>query len=150
MELFDINGCLTNEGIQMIIKEELNPMESLEASEHLSFCDTCLLRYTTAICSIPEDELLIPQGNICKKTILAIKQRMIAVFYHRYVTVAIASSFGILITFSGVFDSFSKENVIPISNHEKYVLSQEKQQEFQEKTSEVLNNILNLTFLKGE
>ena len=40
MELFDQNGCLTEEGLHAVIGGQLDELGRLEAAEHLSYCDT--------------------------------------------------------------------------------------------------------------
>ncbi len=49
MELFDENGCLTDEGLQALTKGQLDEMGRLEAAEHLSYCDKCMDRYTALL-----------------------------------------------------------------------------------------------------
>ena len=46
MELFNKEGHLTDEGLRAVVDGTLDEMGRLEASEHLSFCDSCLVRYT--------------------------------------------------------------------------------------------------------
>ena len=40
MELFDKNGCLTDEGLQALQAGGLDELGRLETAEHLSYCDT--------------------------------------------------------------------------------------------------------------
>ena len=49
MELFDENGCLTDEGLQALTKGQLDETGRLEAAEHLSYCDRCMDRYTAQL-----------------------------------------------------------------------------------------------------
>ena len=42
MELFDQNGCLTEEGLHAVIGGQLDELGRLEAAEHLSYCDECM------------------------------------------------------------------------------------------------------------
>lgn len=46
MELFDKNGCLTDEGLQALQAGGLDELGRLETAEHLSYCDKCMDRYT--------------------------------------------------------------------------------------------------------
>ena len=46
LELFNDQGCLTDEGLQALIAGSLDEMGRLEAAEHLAYCDRCLKRYT--------------------------------------------------------------------------------------------------------
>ena len=44
LELFNDQGCLTDEGLQALIAGSLDEMGRLEAAEHLAYCDRCLKR----------------------------------------------------------------------------------------------------------
>lgn len=52
-ELFDSDGHLTEEAFTLLIREQLDELQSLEVSEHLSYCDRCLERYTNLLCAEP-------------------------------------------------------------------------------------------------
>ena len=49
MELFDQNGCLTEEGLHAVIGGQRDELGRLEAAEHLSYCDKCMDRYTALL-----------------------------------------------------------------------------------------------------
>ncbi len=49
MELFDKNGCLTDEGLQALRAGQLDELGRLEAAEHLAYCDRCTDRYTALL-----------------------------------------------------------------------------------------------------
>ena len=49
MELFDKNGCLTDEGLQALQAGGLDELGRLETAEHLSYCDKCMDRYTALL-----------------------------------------------------------------------------------------------------
>lgn len=53
MELFYENGHLTPEGLNALVDGQLDEMARLEAAEHLSFCDECLVRYTALVEQAP-------------------------------------------------------------------------------------------------
>ena len=53
-KLFDAEGHLTDEGLYAIKDGTLDDLGALEAAEHLSFCDYCLLRYTAMIDAAPD------------------------------------------------------------------------------------------------
>lgn len=53
LELFTADGHLTDSAFALLIQEKLDPLQSLEVSEHLSFCDRCLERYTAILCGEP-------------------------------------------------------------------------------------------------
>ena len=54
--LFDAEGHLTDEGLHALQESRLDELGSLEAAEHLTFCDYCLARYTALIESAPKAE----------------------------------------------------------------------------------------------
>ena len=49
MELFQKNGCLTEEGLDALIAGQLDELGRLEAAEHLAYCNCCLDRYTARL-----------------------------------------------------------------------------------------------------
>ena len=49
MELFNENGCLTDEGLLAVTKGGLDELGRLETAEHLSYCDRCMDRYTALL-----------------------------------------------------------------------------------------------------
>ena len=49
MELFQENGCFTDEGLQAVAGGQLDELGRLEAAEHLSYCDKCMDRYTALL-----------------------------------------------------------------------------------------------------
>ena len=53
MELFDKNGCLTDEGLQALQAGGLDELGRLETAEHLSYCDKCMDRYTCLLYTSP-------------------------------------------------------------------------------------------------
>lgn len=64
MELFDKNGCLTDEGLQALQAGGLDELGRLETAEHLSYCDKCMDRYTAlltadALETPPQDDYLV-------------------------------------------------------------------------------------------
>ena len=52
MELFDKNGCLTDEGLQALQAGGLDELGRLETAEHLSYCDKCMDRYTVLLTAV--------------------------------------------------------------------------------------------------
>lgn len=49
MELFDKNGCLTDEGLQALQAGRLDELGRLETAEHLAYCGKCMNRYTALL-----------------------------------------------------------------------------------------------------
>ncbi|MGD9559433.1 MAG: hypothetical protein AB7V55_02370 [Oscillospiraceae bacterium] len=88
MELFHENGHLTDEGLRSLIDGGLSEIQSLEASEHLGFCDACLMRYTQLL---DKGELLVPEQPLQKSVMQRIHRRAVRIVFSRYATVAAAA-----------------------------------------------------------
>ncbi len=108
LELFYEDGHLTDEALQALIREEeLDTLQRLEVSEHLSFCDMCTLRYTDLLC----EEVLQPPpvplyGEVMKK----IRERARKAFLRRLTTVTAAACLAMIFWWSGVF-TFPARNI---------------------------------------
>lgn len=68
LELFDSDGHLTEEAFTLLIQEKLDELQSLEVSEHLSYCDRCLERYTDLLCcesipSLPDSQQIVSPAS---------------------------------------------------------------------------------------
>lgn len=50
IEVFDRDGCLTDDALLALIRQEPDEMTRLEIAEHLSFCDRCTERYSELLC----------------------------------------------------------------------------------------------------
>lgn len=108
MEIFESSGHITDAGLDAIIKGTLNEMQSLETSEHLSFCDECLLRYTSRL----EDSILIaPLENLAPTVLKKVRRRNIKVLFRKYGTVAAAMAFAMTLWSVGAFT-----NLIPVAD----------------------------------
>lgn len=73
MELFDRNGCLTDEGLQALQAGGLDELGRLETAEHLSYCDKCMDRYTALLTA---DALETPLHSAHKAVMTAIWVRL--------------------------------------------------------------------------
>ncbi|HAN44488.1 MAG TPA: hypothetical protein DCP97_03760 [Ruminococcaceae bacterium] len=101
-ELFDAGGHLTDYALKALShsQHELTDLQRLEISEHLSFCDDCLIRYTELL---SDDVLIAPPEPIAQTVMQRIKKRARAVFLNRYVSVAVAAGFAVVFWTTGVF-----------------------------------------------
>ena len=81
MELFNKEGHLTDEGLRAVVDGTLDEMGRLEASEHLSFCDSCLVRYTELLA---DDTLLVPETPLTPTVLARVRRRAVRVFFNRY------------------------------------------------------------------
>lgn len=110
MDLFLENGHLTDEGLQAVINETLNELQRLEASEHLSFCDACLVRYTNMLDNV---DLYTPAQPLLPPLKARLRQKLIKVIFSKYATAAAAVAFAVTLTVSGVF---SPDNISAVAN----------------------------------
>lgn len=65
MELFDVKGCLSEEGLQALVGGQLDETQRLEAAEHLAYCDRCMDRYTALLTDdVPEQPPRSARGAV--------------------------------------------------------------------------------------
>lgn len=64
MELFDVKGCLSEEGLQALVGGQLDETQRLEAAEHLAYCDRCMDRYTALLTDDVLDSRRAPPGAL--------------------------------------------------------------------------------------
>lgn len=103
MELFHESGCLTDEGLHAVIDGTLDEMQRLEAAEHLSFCDDCLVRYTDLL---TDDVLVAPKETLVPSVMKRVKNKAVQIFFNRYTRVAAAVALAMLLWSIGTFDYF--------------------------------------------
>ena len=87
MELFHENGHLTPEGLKALAEGRLDELARLEAAEHLSFCDECLVRYTALLEEAP---LAAPKAPLAPGVWQRIRRRTWRIVTSRYATAAAA------------------------------------------------------------
>ncbi|MDD3429212.1 MAG: hypothetical protein PHG02_04300 [Oscillospiraceae bacterium] len=109
-ELFNSDGHITDDGLKALIDGTLTDLGNLEAAEHLSFCDSCTLRYTGLLC---DDTLLAPPTPLAEPILKRIRKRTRTIFFNRYATVAAAAVFAIGLWGIGVFAPDSPFNFNP-------------------------------------
>ena len=101
-ELFREDGHLTDLALDLLAQDQpLEEMERLEISEHLSFCDACIERYTARL---DESVLIMPPEPLSDPVMRRIKSKLRRVFTSRYATVVAAASFAIVFWNIGVFN----------------------------------------------
>ena len=92
-KLFDADGHLTDEGLYAIKDGTLDDLGALEAAEHLSFCDYCLLRYTAMIDAAP-DCMKQPMRDLIPQVQSLMRLRSFRIMTNRYVSAAAAVVLG--------------------------------------------------------
>ena len=76
---------LTDEGLYAIKDGTLDDLGALEAAEHLSFCDYCLLRYTAMIDAAP-DCMKQPMRDLIPQVQSLMRLRSFRIMTNRYVS----------------------------------------------------------------
>ena len=87
--LFDAEGHLTEAGLYALKDGTLDDLGALEAAEHLSFCDYCLLRYTALIDAAPAC-LQEPMRDLIPQVQSLMRLRRFRIMTNRYVSAAAA------------------------------------------------------------
>lgn len=99
-ELFDHSGHLTDAGLQMLISGELSELERFEAAEHLSYCDSCTLRYSELLCG----DILMDAPDLIRPGVFRrIRQQARRLFLNRYAAMVTAAGFALVFWVTGVF-----------------------------------------------
>lgn len=88
-KLFDAEGHLTDDGLYALKNGTLDDLGALEAAEHLSFCDYCLLRYTELIDAAPAC-LQEPMRDLIPQVQNLMRLRRFRIMTNRYVSAAAA------------------------------------------------------------
>lgn len=105
-KLFDADGHLTDEGLYALKDGTLNDLGSLEAAEHLTFCDYCLLRYTALLEAAPEC-LKTPMRDLIPQVQALMRLRSFRILTNRYVSAAAAVVLAFSLWQFGVFGAAS-------------------------------------------
>ena len=105
----DETGCLTDGALAGLMEGSLDELQRLEVSEHLSYCDACVERYTALL----TDGVLLEAPELMKQSVLAALRRKAAkVFVNRYFHMAVAASLTLVLWGSGVFNSFGEVRLV--------------------------------------
>lgn len=104
-ELFFSDGHLTDEALQGLIDGNLDELSRLEVGEHLSFCDTCLDRYTALLTG---DVLEEPEIHQTLPVMRQIRTRQANTAVRRYATAVAAVAIGSFLWYTGIFQNFSE------------------------------------------
>ena len=99
-ELFRPDGHLTDEGLQALIGGELDELGRLEAAEHLSFCDACLVRYTALL---EGDVLQEPPTDQTLPVMRRLRRRAAQALMSRYTAAAAAVLITGTLWYTGIF-----------------------------------------------
>ena len=100
--LFDADGHLTDDGLYALKDGTLDDLGALEAAEHLSFCDYCLLRYTQLIDAAPAC-LQEPMRDLIPQVQNLMRLRRFRVLTNRYVSTAAAIALAFMLWRFGAF-----------------------------------------------
>lgn len=135
-ELFHSDGHLTDYAFRALINDEpLDELSRIEITEHLSFCDKCVLRYSELL---TDDVLTEPEETVVPTVMERIRNRARLIFFNKYVAVVMAASIAMVLWVTGVFESFASDEMNQTINY----LS-ERSDSFGEKTTNFVQNISN-------
>lgn len=118
MELFTKDGHLTKYALQSVLDESLDDMGRLEVSEHLAFCDECLLIYTNLLTKDTLKQDLQPCKPIYQRVMQRIKQKTRLILFNRYASAAAAAVFAIMLWATGTFSSMVPQSGLKTEKHE--------------------------------
>jgi len=128
--LFDDRGHLTGAGLNAMESGSLDELGSLEAAEHLSFCDACLNRYTNWLEAMPQ-ALLSPARDIAPQVQNLLRMRSIRVFTNKYVSIAAAVILAFVLWNFGAFNistGAAQRGVDRLAEGPRFSISQSIQQ----------------------
>ena len=97
---FDPDGHLTDPGLAALAAGALDEIASLEAAEHLGFCEGCMDRYTALLTG---DALLAPPTDLVLPVARGLRQRGLRLSLRRYAAAAAAVALALGLWGSGVF-----------------------------------------------
>lgn len=100
--LFDAEGHLTDDGLQALQDDRLDELGRLEAAEHLSFCDYCLMRYTELVEAMPE-RMQAPMRDLVSQVQAMMRLRSFRIMTNRYASTAAAVVLAFIMWETGVF-----------------------------------------------
>lgn len=98
--IFNPNGHLSDEAFRMLFSESLDHMQSLEVSEHLSYCDECIAHYTDLIC---DDSLLEPLEPMAPIVLAQAKKSNRVLYLQKFFSVTVAASFALVFCIGNLF-----------------------------------------------
>lgn len=139
MELFYENGHLTPEGLNALVDGQLDEMARLEAAEHLSFCDECLVRYTALVEQAPLAALETP---LAPGVWQRIRRRTWRIVTSRYATAAAAAAFALIIWGTGLFQNLGTPREVkpaPPAEPKAYSTVTSRMNEFVSETGRQIN-----------
>lgn len=110
-DVFLENGHLSDEGLKALIQGTLNELERLEAAEHLSFCDDCLVRYTSLLSG---DALQTPAQDQTLPVMRRLRQKGVKALVSRYTAAAAAVMITGALWYSGVFANVAATLTAPL------------------------------------
>ena len=105
MKLFSQDGHLTSEGLEALVREELDETARMEAAEHLDFCDLCVERYADLLTEAVE---IAPPPELSLTVMVRLRKRLRMVFFNRFTRVSVAAAMAIVIWMG----SFSTEGLL--------------------------------------
>ena len=104
-ELFQKDGHLSDAGLRALVAGEPDELGRLEAAEHLSFCDGCLVRYTALL---EGDALEEPPADQTLPVMRRLRRRLTQALASRYAAAAAALIVTGGLWYTGVFADMAR------------------------------------------
>ena len=139
MELFDFEGHLTDAAIEAAIAQTLDELGRLEVAEHLSFCDTCLVRYTAML---TDEKLMSPKTPLAPPVMQRIRRKVVGVLFNQYTTYAAAAAFALVLWGTGVFTGFVQERSFEVQQQPPQQSITQKADGLLREANNALNHVL--------
>ena len=116
-ELFSPDGHLTDSAFALLIQQQLDPLQSLEVSEHLSYCDQCLERYTAILCGEPDsvscqDHLIEPPQPLLPGVLQRLRQGARVFYLKKAASLVVAASLALVFWSGGMFGTGTISGVL--------------------------------------
>ncbi|MGI5893106.1 MAG: zf-HC2 domain-containing protein [Candidatus Merdivicinus sp.] len=148
MKLFQEDGHISQDGLNALIREELDETQRMEVSEHLDFCDICIDRYSGML---TEEVLVVPPVEFVPQVMQNVRSKTRIVVLKRFVRVAVAAVMA-LVVWNGAFlggDGLTTRSAEWVNSHPKNDFSLSQTVDGWGKGLDQLMNGLNSWFNSG-
>lgn len=154
MKLFTPAGCLSDEALHALLNGRLEASQRLAAAEHLSHCDSCLLRHLDMQEAVPSDALPLPPAGLETRIFAAVRRTRLRLFVKHCAPVAAAACFALAFTFTGLFGKLPDMSPAGIEGFrtERDIVSAVSQTaaQYKDTAGPLLESLFRLDFLKGD
>ena len=106
-QYFSDDGHLTDDAFRALDSGDADELSRLEISEHLSFCDQCIDRYTAFLETVV---LMEPVQPLAPEVLHEVRHRGRVISLRRSIRAVVAACLALIIWFGAVYSLPSKEN----------------------------------------